>query len=148
MARILYVIWHDAHSGSSSWEDLSDLEDDGPYVVHSVGYELCVGEGGKEGHVTIAQSWSEADCVDSVLHIPDQMVVELYELNGLEVLSASQINAILHFLRRAIPRGTDEETQLIGLMQALSEQLADQSHRKNSKASSPKLSKVDKQNAG
>lgn len=123
MARILYVIWHDAHSGTSTWESISDLEDDGPYVVHSVGYELLTNDGGKDGHVSIAQSWSEDDHVDSVLHIPDQMVVERYELNGLEVLSLEQIRTILTFLRRVIPRGVEEEAQLLGLLELLSRDL-------------------------
>lgn len=78
--KLVLVIWHDAHVGSSTWEHLRDMEDDGPYVVRSVGYVIPVKNGGKKKHISIAQSWSEAECVDSVLHIPAAMVRQVIDL--------------------------------------------------------------------
>lgn len=74
------VIWHDAHAGSGTWEHLRDLEDDGNYVVRSVGYLIDAKKHGKKKHVSIAQSLSEVDCVDSVLHIPVAMVQQVIDL--------------------------------------------------------------------
>ncbi len=74
------VIWHDAHAGSGTWEHLRDLEDDGNYVVRSVGYLIDAKKHGKKKHVSIAQSLSEVDCVDSVLHIPVAMVQQVINL--------------------------------------------------------------------
>ena len=73
------VIWHDAHAGTSTWENLRDLEDDGNYVVRSVGF-LIDKKHGKKKHISIAQSLSEDDCVDSVLHIPVAMVQQVINL--------------------------------------------------------------------
>jgi len=74
------VIWNDAHAGSGSWEYLSDMEDTGNYVVKSIGYLIDSKKHGKKKHVSIAQSLSELECVDSVLHIPIGMVVEIIDL--------------------------------------------------------------------
>jgi hypothetical protein len=84
------VIWHDAHAGSSRWEHLDDLEDDGHYEVKSIGYLLKVRRGGKKGHVSLAQSLGGEECVDSILHIPVKMVKQIIELS--EVPNASTPN--------------------------------------------------------
>lgn len=81
------VIWHDAHMGNSTWEHLRDMEDDGPYVVRSMGYLIPVKNGGKKKHISVAQSWSEADCVDSVLHIPVAMVKQVIDLTEIQCTS-------------------------------------------------------------
>ena len=83
MTAVLLVIWHDAHSGSESWIDIKDL-DQVPAVVHSVGFVLPIGEGGKPGHVTLYQSFNE-DSIDHVLHIPVGMVQKMTVLMELEI---------------------------------------------------------------
>jgi len=75
--KVTLVIWHDAHGDASSWVDLDEIGDDGPCVVHSCGLRLKPGKGGKPGHVSIAQSMTHYGDVDSVLHIPSAMVVEI-----------------------------------------------------------------------
>jgi hypothetical protein len=79
MVKPVLVIWHDAHAGSGTWEHLRDLEDDGNYVVRSVGF-LIDKKHGKKKHVSITQSLSEVECVDSVLHIPVAMVQQIINL--------------------------------------------------------------------
>ena len=83
MNKCVYVIWHDAHAGCSTWNHLEDMtKDDDPYVVHSVGWVLDIGAGGKSNHLSITQSWSDDDAVDSVLHIPNAMVQRVIEVRG------------------------------------------------------------------
>jgi len=66
------VVWLDAHGDADGWTEISDLDPE-PRRVTSVGLLLPTGEGGKRGHVTLAQSVDGAT-VDSVLHIPRGMV--------------------------------------------------------------------------
>lgn len=73
--RLVLVIWHDAHSTSSSWTS-ADEADDVPCVVRSVGFLL---DGWKRGHVSIAQS-IEGEFRDSVLAIPTGMVQRIIEI--------------------------------------------------------------------
>jgi hypothetical protein len=83
LGRPAFVIWHDAHQGSSTWTHLEDIHTDrDPYVVTSVGFLLEEKVGGKPGHVSLVQSWSEDDALDSVLHIPTAMVQYVYFLKG------------------------------------------------------------------
>lgn len=78
----VYITWHDAHAGTDTWVDLHTHKDDEPYVVHSAGWLLTESMGGKPGHISIAQSWSDEDAVDSILHIPVAMVQEIIHLKG------------------------------------------------------------------
>ena len=56
MNKCVYVIWHDAHAGTDTWHHLDELvRDEDPYVVHSIGWVLEVGQGGKPNHLSIAQ---------------------------------------------------------------------------------------------
>lgn len=82
MRRLVCVVWHDAHAGGETWMHLDDHRDKDPYVVSSVGFLLEEDRGGKPGHTSITQSWSEDDAIDSVLHVPDAMVKGVYELRG------------------------------------------------------------------
>ena len=83
MNDIVCVIWHDAHAGTDTWVHLDDpYSDVDPYVVTSVGFLLDVKRGGKPGHVSVAQSWSDDDAVDSILHIPNAMVRSVSQLKG------------------------------------------------------------------
>ena len=70
----LLIVWADAHAGPEQWSSLNEIEDDGEYLVHSIGWLLVTGEGGKDRHVSIAQSWTPTDDVDHVIHIPLGMV--------------------------------------------------------------------------
>lgn len=76
MAKLSVVLvrWADAHAGVEHWHSLEELEDDGEYIVQSVGWLIPVGDGGKDGHVTLVQSLTEDEQVDHVLHIPVAMV--------------------------------------------------------------------------
>jgi hypothetical protein len=72
--RLVYVVWHDAHSDTQTWTPLADLNDE-PCVVHTVGFLLAAQ---KSNHVVIAQSYYNDDDggrdVDAVLCIPIGMV--------------------------------------------------------------------------
>lgn len=74
------IIWHDAHSGTQTWEHIEDIADDGPYEVHSVGFILKHKGGAKKNHVSVAQSFSTEGFVDSILHIPKKMVLSITSL--------------------------------------------------------------------
>lgn len=78
----VHIIWHDAHAGSETWVDLHTHKDDEPYIVSSCGWLLDDKLGGKAGHISITQSWSDDDAVDSILHIPVAMVQEIIYLKG------------------------------------------------------------------
>jgi hypothetical protein len=80
--RPVYIVWHDAHAGTETWVDLHTHKDVDPYVVRSTGWLLTDDLGGKPGHISIAQSWSDDDAVDSILHIPLAMVQEIVYLKG------------------------------------------------------------------
>lgn len=77
------VAWHDAHAGHETWLSIDDAhKDTEPYVVHSCGFLLTESTGGKPNHLSIAQSWSEDDALDSILHIPVAMVQTVTYLKG------------------------------------------------------------------
>lgn len=75
LPQIVEVVWADAHTepvSGNTWFDRSEI-DDTPYLVRSVGILL---ENVKAAHTSIAQSEAVSDqLVDSVLHIPNQMVI-------------------------------------------------------------------------
>lgn len=71
---VVYVIWADAHCGTEGWQTLTDYEDDGEALVHTVGFLIPAQEpGGKQGHVTVWQSISDSDGIGP-FHIPVAMV--------------------------------------------------------------------------
>jgi hypothetical protein len=74
------VIWHDAHAGVQQWEHLDDLSDDEPYEVHTAGFLVTGKMGGKRNHVSVVQSYAVEGFVDSMIHIPKKMVVEIIQL--------------------------------------------------------------------
>lgn len=83
MKKMVCVVWHDAHAGTETWIHLDDANHDvDPYVVVSIGFLLDEKRGGKPKHVSVAQSWSDDDAVDSVLHIPNAMVRSVVPLKG------------------------------------------------------------------
>jgi hypothetical protein len=70
--KLVKITWLDAHSVTTGWEPIAELDDE-PCVVESVGFLL---PNVKAGHVTIAQSIIESieEC-DHVLSIPSKMVI-------------------------------------------------------------------------
>lgn len=85
LKTMVLLEWHDAHSGENdTWTPADEIEDAGPYLVKSIGWLIS---GVKAGHVTIAQSWTQDDQVDHLLHVPAGMVARCLSLNaGAEVL--------------------------------------------------------------
>ena len=83
--RVVLVTWHDAHADLNHWQHLDEMTDNDPYVVYTVGWELAVKRGGKTKHVSVAQSISPDDAVDSVIHIPKSMVVSLVVLHETDI---------------------------------------------------------------
>jgi hypothetical protein len=64
------VVWHDAHSLSNDWCELSDIDNE-PCVVETIGWLLS---NTKSDHVVVAQSITGDDSLDSILCIPVGMV--------------------------------------------------------------------------
>jgi len=64
------VVWHDAHSASTGWCEIGDIEDS-PVVVESLGWLL---PDRKAAHIVLAQSMTSDESIDSVLCIPVAMV--------------------------------------------------------------------------
>ena len=70
------VRWLDAHAGEGYWHSLDDCEE-GDHVVATCGWLIPDNEGGKPGHVTVAQNVDPNELVDHVIYIPSKMVVGL-----------------------------------------------------------------------
>lgn len=87
--NLLIVQWADAHGATDSWTAIADLEIDGEVIIFSTGFHLPDGEGGRAGHVTLAQSVDE-DHVDNVLNIPVDMVRKVTTVGSFNVASDSQ----------------------------------------------------------
>lgn len=68
------LVWADAHSDGEGWTPRDEVGTDGELLVKSCGWLLPAGEGGKEGHVTIAQSITPHDDIDHIIHVPQGMV--------------------------------------------------------------------------
>jgi hypothetical protein len=109
------VKWSDAHADrlATSWTDPKQIEDTGPYIITTVGVLL---EGLKEGHVSVAQSYDRETNVDTVLHIPTDMVKEIVFLTTNEsqgyAMTRRDMEIILYFLERVVPKGREEESKL------------------------------------
>jgi len=75
MLSIVLVEWADAHQVTDSWTSIADLSDEGERIIHTVGFLLPLDNGGKNGHITICQSFDEQEqMVDNVMHVPVGMV--------------------------------------------------------------------------
>lgn len=72
--QTIILVWADAHSDGDGWTQRDDIGIDGELLVRSCGWLLPLGEGGKDGHITLAQSITPHDDVDHVLHVPQGMV--------------------------------------------------------------------------
>lgn len=73
------VKWADAHSGPGHWAELDD-DDKDEYLVQSIGFFIDTTQGGKPGHVTVAQSFTPDGDFDHVLYIPTAMVRTMQHL--------------------------------------------------------------------
>lgn len=84
---LVHVRWADAWAdGDPGWRHLEEIEDEGEYLVDTVGWLLHVGDGGQTGHVTVAQSIGERDdAVDHVINIPLGMVRTISVCRGKQV---------------------------------------------------------------
>lgn len=78
--KMVLVRWADAHAHEDGWTYLHEIEDTGEYIVSSVGWRLSPGDGGKEDHISLAQSIGTDDAADHIIHIPEAMVRTLSEL--------------------------------------------------------------------
>ena len=68
------VKWADAHCGTGGWLELDDYEDDGEYIISTVGYLIPAdAPGGKKNHVTIWQTLNHGEGIHP-FHIPADMV--------------------------------------------------------------------------
>ena len=72
--KAVLVVWADAHADLETWTHPDDIDDNGEYLVRSVGWHLPVGDGGKTDHMTLCQSQTPNGDIDHVLHIPVGMV--------------------------------------------------------------------------
>lgn len=72
--QTVVVVWADAHSDGTGWTPRGEMDLEGELLVETCGYLLPHGEGGKDGHITIAQSVTPHDDIDHIIHIPQAMV--------------------------------------------------------------------------
>ena len=72
---LVLIRWADAHCGDGGWLVTGDYEDDGECIIESVGFLIPPGEGGKEGHVNLWQTYSGGEGIHP-FHIPVAMVRE------------------------------------------------------------------------
>ena len=78
--KVAVVRWNDAHADVAGWSSITGPHDRDPFQIVTVGILLDRKSGRKPGHVSIAQSLSQEAQVDSILHVPKAMVVDVTEL--------------------------------------------------------------------
>lgn len=78
------VSWLDAHQGEGYWHSLED-DDKEPHVIQSAGFLIAETDGGKPGHVTLAQNVDPNGLVDHVIFIPVKMVERIVALEPMRV---------------------------------------------------------------
>jgi len=71
----IYVTWRDAHSGTTTWTQPTEIDPE-PCIVRTSGFLLAESEGGKPEHITVFQSITPDGDIDHVLHIPVKMIVD------------------------------------------------------------------------
>ncbi len=74
MSNPQYVLikWADAHAGPGHWGELDD--DHNEHIVVTCGIHVSEQDGGKPGHITVAQSKTPDDFYDHVIYIPTGMM--------------------------------------------------------------------------
>lgn len=88
-ARMVEVLWYDAHAVTDTWTQISELDAD-PCVVRSVGLLL---PHAKPGHLMLAQSVTNDDMVDQVLAVPLGMVKRIHLLTAGVLLPVEPISS-------------------------------------------------------
>lgn len=69
------VVWADAHSDGDGWTPRDEVGTEFcELLVKTCGWLLPAGEGGKDGHITVAQSITPHDDIDHIIHIPKGMI--------------------------------------------------------------------------
>jgi len=76
MTTPVIVVWADAHTNTTTWTAIEDLDQE-EYLVETCGFLLATCDGGKPEHVTVYQSKTPDGEVDGVLNIPVGMVRQL-----------------------------------------------------------------------
>ena len=84
MVNPVIVHWWDAHQGEGYWHSLED-DDKEPHIIQSCGFLIPETEGGKPGHVTLAQNIDPNQLVDHVIFIPAKMVERIIGLRPFDV---------------------------------------------------------------
>lgn len=79
------VEWLDAHQGEGYWHTLDD-NDQSPHVIRTCGWLIPEADGGKPGHVTVAQNVDPNAMVDHVIFIPCKMVERIVALEAMRVV--------------------------------------------------------------
>lgn len=78
---IVVVEWADAHCGDGGWQTIEDYEDDGEYIITTVGLLVPAdAPGGKKDHLTLWQTITDGEGIHP-FHIPVGMVREIKLLN-------------------------------------------------------------------
>lgn len=80
MPTFVLLEWADAHDGTTTWTAIEDLVDDGEVIITSIGIRLEENEGGKKGHVALAQS-IDGDHADNVLYVPVGMIRKMTSID-------------------------------------------------------------------
>lgn len=126
--KLCLVNWHDAHAEAYEWTDITEVGKEGPYLVKSAGWLLESDRGAKPGHISIAQSLTCDQNVDSVIHIPQAMVVSVQTFDD--------------------PEATNEQANLdqIGSHDCAPLPKADPSPRVGGRAGSPRPDRKDRKN--
>lgn len=85
---VVVVVWRDAHSDGQGWQRYDETDPE-PCLVTTVGYLLRKGRGKKPKHFTVAQSAIGDEYVDSLLHIPREMVVRSTKIGSIDVADSN-----------------------------------------------------------
>lgn len=83
--QAVIVEWLDAHQGEGYWHALED-NDGSPHVIRTCGWLIAEADGGKPGHVTVAQNVDPNEMVDHVIFIPIKMVERIIGLEPIHVV--------------------------------------------------------------
>lgn len=79
---VALIKWADAHAGDPGWIAFDDYEDDGEYIITTVGFLVPAdAPGGKLDHVSVWQTVTDGEGIHP-FHIPVAMVKKIILLNA------------------------------------------------------------------
>jgi hypothetical protein len=79
---VALIKWSDAHAGDGGWLSMDDYEDDGDYIITTVGFLVPADQaGGKQNHVSVWQTITDGEGIHP-MHIPVGMVKKIILLNA------------------------------------------------------------------